>query len=89
MATCKRVHYWGRVQNVGFRATTKWVADHHTVTGYVRNLPDGQVEVVVAGEAAEVERFLAAVAERMASKIHGHRIEDEPEQTFTCFEIRI
>ena len=89
MQTCKCVHYWGRVQGVGFRATTQGIATHHTVTGYVRNLPDGQVEVMVAGEAAEVERFLAAVASRMAAHIDGHRIEDEPERTFTSFEIRM
>lgn len=87
--TCKRVHYWGRVQGVGFRMTTRRIASQYAVTGFVRNLADGQVEVVVAGEEGEIERFLSALAARMASYIEGHKIEDQPEQaSFTSFEIR-
>jgi acylphosphatase len=88
MPTCKRVHYWGTVQGVGFRMTTKRLAGQYAVTGFVRNLATGQVEVVVAGETDEIDRFLAALAARMARYIQGHRIDDEPEQTFTNFEIR-
>ena len=89
MATCKRVNYWGTVQGVGFRATVRRIADQHDVTGFVRNLADGHVEVVVCGEAHEIERFLGAIASRMAGYIQGHRIDDEPQQTFSHFEIRI
>jgi acylphosphatase len=89
MAVCKSVHYWGRVQGVGFRATVRHIAQQFDVTGYVRNLPDGQVEVVAAGEEAEIERFLAAIASRMAGHIHGHRIDDAAPQTFAGFEIRM
>ena len=89
MPVCKRVHYWGRVQGVGFRATAKHVAAGYVVTGYVRNLPDGQVEMLVCGDATEVERFLADLGAQMAAYIRGHRIDDEPEQDFNSFEIRI
>jgi acylphosphatase len=88
-STCKRVHYWGTVQGVGFRMTTKRVASQFAVTGHVRNLPDGQVEVVVAGDADEVMRFLDALAARMVHYIDGHKIADEPETAFASFEIRI
>jgi acylphosphatase len=88
MPICKRVHYWGTVQGVGFRMTTKRIAGQFAVTGYVRNLDDGQVEVVVAGKADEIERFLGVLAARMASYIQGHRIEDAIAQSFTGFEIR-
>ncbi len=87
--TCKRVHYWGTVQGVGFRVTTQRLAAQFAVAGFVRNLPDGNVEVVVAGDANEIERFLDALAGRMASYIAGHRIDDEPEQFFSSFEIRM
>jgi acylphosphatase len=85
---CKRVTYWGTVQGVGFRAQTRFIASHHVVTGYVRNLPDGQVELMACGEAAEIDRFLEAIGERMADYIEGHKIHDEPEQPFSRFEIR-
>jgi acylphosphatase len=84
---CKRVHYWGRVQGVGFRMTAHRIARQHLVKGYVRNLPDGRVEVLALGQADEVERFLGAVAARMASNIEDHKIIDEPLQEFTSFDI--
>lgn len=69
MIVCKRVHYSGRVQGVGFRYTTQSLAQGFAVAGSVRNLPDGNVELVAEGEAGEVDRFLNAVANRMAAHI--------------------
>jgi len=59
----ERVHilYSGRVQGVGFRFTTKAVAHGFEVTGLVRNLPDGRVELLAEGERAELEAFRRAV----------------------------
>lgn len=88
MTVCKRVHYWGQVQGVGFRYTTLRVARQFRVTGYVRNLLDGQVEVLVEGEAAEVERFVEAVAGQMADYIKGHKVEDENPAGLADFTIR-
>ena len=53
--------YSGRVQGVGFRYTTKTRANGFDVTGTVRNLPDGRVELVAEGERQEVEDFLADI----------------------------
>ena len=89
MVTAKRVLYSGRVQGVGFRYTALRLAQGLAVNGFVRNLPDGQVEVVVLGETAEIERFLNALNARMARFIVGHRIDDEAEQSFSSFEIRM
>ncbi len=61
--TGRHVFYEGRVQGVGFRWTTKNLARGFEVTGWVRNLPDGRVEMQVCGEEEEVEGFLEAVAE--------------------------
>ncbi len=58
----RRVRYTGRVQGVGFRASTRRVSDTFRVTGYVKNLVDGSVEVVVEGHPVQLDRFLAAVA---------------------------
>lgn len=52
-----QVFYSGRVQGVGFRHTVKQVAAGYDVTGTVRNLPDGRVELVAEGEREELEVF--------------------------------
>jgi acylphosphatase len=57
----REVHYSGRVQGVGFRQTTVRIAERFTVTGFAENLPDGRVRLIVEGEPAEIDLFLAAV----------------------------
>ncbi len=60
----KKVFYSGRVQGVGFRYTTKQIASGYDVTGTVKNLPDGRVELLAsAHDADELEAFLAAIEE--------------------------
>jgi acylphosphatase len=86
---CKRVHYRGTVQGVGFRMTTHRIASQHEVVGFVRNLANGEVQVVVSGDPDEIERFLGAVAVRMESYIKEINIQDEPAQSFSSFEIRM
>ncbi len=48
----------GRVQGVGFRFTTQDVALVYGLAGWVRNLPDGQVEAVFEGDRAAVEKMV-------------------------------
>jgi acylphosphatase len=62
------VHFSGRVQGVGFRFAALQVAREFAVAGFVRNLPDGRVELEAEGRPDEVAAFVAAVAARM----HGH-----------------
>ena len=45
----KHIIFKGQVQGVGFRYTTHRVAGRYDVTGFVRNLPDGTVEMLVQG----------------------------------------
>ena len=59
------VVFSGMVQGVGFRYTACRVAGGFDVTGTVRNLPDGGVECVVEGDAAEIDAFLEAIGQRM------------------------
>lgn len=66
----KRVIYEGRVQGVGFRYTTKDLARGYDVLGTVRNLPDGTVELVVAGEESEVLEYLRELREDSAVAHH-------------------
>jgi acylphosphatase len=55
------IFYSGHVQGVGFRFTVKTVATGFEVTGAVRNLPDGRVELVAEGARDELEAFRAAI----------------------------
>jgi acylphosphatase len=64
-----RTLYCGRVQGVGFRMTTVHVAKGFSITGYVKNLPDGSVELVAEGLPKEIERFKAELEERMEDNI--------------------
>jgi len=56
------VLYSGRVQGVGFRATVRYLACGYDVTGTVRNLPDGRVELIAEGARAELKAFLDGIA---------------------------
>jgi acylphosphatase len=87
MPICKRVYFWGKVQGVGFRYTAYNLARQYPVTGYVSNTLDGQVELVVEGEAGDVDRYLNALAERMAGFIQGQKIEEVAPQGFGEFAI--
>lgn len=68
------VIFVGRVQGVGFRWTTKNLADGFEVTGYVKNLPDGTVEMVVEGEESEAKNFLAALQARMSDYLERSEV---------------
>ena len=72
------VHYTGRVQGVGFRFTTCHVAAGFDVTGYVKNLRDGRVELVAEGRADEVTRFLGGVAEALGRYVRDTQVAASP-----------
>lgn len=65
----RHVFYEGRVQGVGFRAMVKNIARGYEVVGWVKNLPDGRVELQASGDTDEVEAFLEAIAE---SELKSH-----------------
>ena len=74
----KLVHYSGHVQGVGFRYTAMNFALNFDVRGYVRNLPDGRVELVAEGAPSELDAFLDAVQDRMGSFIRKVDVNDAP-----------
>jgi acylphosphatase len=82
-------YYSGHVQGVGFRFTVRQLADGFDVRGFVRNLADGRVELVVEGAAAELDRFMAAILERMGDYIQNVAVDVRSTiGEFTGFEIR-
>jgi len=89
MATVgKHVRYSGQVQGVGFRYTAQGLATRYPVAGYVRNLPDGTVELVAEGEPNPVDDFLAAVAQRMGEYITAADVREEAPAGHHGFHVR-
>lgn len=69
------VFYSGRVQGVGFRYQAKSVATGYEVTGTVRNLDDGRVELIAEGAREELEAFRAAIRDSgLAGFIRDERV---------------
>lgn len=84
-----QIRFTGRVQGVGFRATTQWISRSHPVTGWVRNEPDGGVLLVAEGEPDHLEAFLRAIRDRMEGRIRAEdRQVAQATGEFTGFEVR-
>lgn len=58
-----QIFFSGTVQGVGFRFTAERLARRFPLTGFVRNLDDGRVEVVAEGDEAKLTEFLTAIRE--------------------------
>jgi len=85
----REVYYSGRVQGVGFRYTARSIARQFAVSGYVKNLPDGGVELVAEGRPEEIRAMLIAIQAEL-----GHYIRDVRETPsratgrFSSFDVR-
>ncbi len=83
------VLFAGTVQGVGFRWTARRTAAGFEVTGYVRNLPDGRVELVAEGRRSELERFLDALEAAMSGYVRDRTRSESPGTgEFAGFDIR-
>ncbi|AJA48268.1 acylphosphatase [Clostridium pasteurianum DSM 525 = ATCC 6013] len=51
------IKVYGRVQGVGFRFNTEYLADHFSLTGWVKNCDDGTVEIEAQGQEDDIEAF--------------------------------
>jgi acylphosphatase len=74
----KTVLYSGHVQGVGFRYAVNRAAGGFSVTGFVRNLPDGRVELVAEGQADQVDSLIAEVDRELGPFIHDAKISTTP-----------
>ncbi len=83
------VYYAGDVQGVGFRATAVGIARRHpAVRGWVRNRPDGRVELFADGPPAAVAAFLDDVRDRMADHVTAEdRFDRDPDDTLAGFRV--
>jgi acylphosphatase len=64
-----QILFEGSVQGVGFRWSVKQVAKGFDLVGWVRNLPDGRVELQASGEEPEVRAFIEAIGQ---SELRAH-----------------
>jgi acylphosphatase len=85
----KTIHFFGNVQGVGFRYTTCSVAGGFEVSGCVRNLRNGSVELIAEGNAEEIEQFLVALRNQMSGHIDREEVAEAPATgEFAGFSIR-
>jgi acylphosphatase len=87
----KRIHvyYSGRVQGVGFRFTAQAIAANLGLTGWVKNLPDGKVELVCEGEKEKLDKILSKIDAEFSNYIRRKDIDwASASGEFTNFEIR-
>lgn len=89
MNCCRHFLVSGQVQGVFFRATTEATARRLGLSGWVRNLRDGRVELVACGEEVrlkELEQWLwqGPPRARVEQVVSG----DVEQQTFRDFEVR-
>jgi len=71
-------HFAGRVQGVGFRYTVKNIVMQYNVQGYVKNLPDGRVELVMEGPEEDLDQILQEIKLRMNGFIHHVDLNTSP-----------
>jgi len=80
----------GRVQGVGFRYFIRAAADDAGVVGFVRNLPEGEVEIRAEGAPEALERLAEAARRgpRHASVTRVERRDEDASGAFERFEVR-
>ena len=85
-----QILYEGNVQGVGFRWSVRDAAKGFDVTGWVRNLADGRVELQVTGDDDEVRAFLERIAQGELHSLIRKQIENKLDKPVTArgFEIR-
>jgi acylphosphatase len=83
------IYYKGSVQGVGFRWRARKSAESFNLTGWVKNLPDGRVELLVQGNKNDITGFIDLLDKNLAGYILQKDINWQPAKViFKEFEIR-
>ena len=79
----------GTVQGVGFRSIVRRHALLHNITGYVRNLSDGRVEICAQGHSDQIDQFIHTIQTHPGSGIiTGIEKKYKPScEAFSSFEV--
>lgn len=84
----KQIIFKGNVQGVGFRYTSQRTAKLYNLTGYVKNLPDGSVEMFAQGDLQDVDNCISDIQNSFRGYIRETQINDlPPNPRYTNFRI--
>jgi acylphosphatase len=90
MQIAKFIVFSGNVQGIGFRYTAHRIAVRCNLTGYVRNTPDGKVEMHAQGHSDDISDCIADIKETFADYIRNVDIKDVPFYSdYDSFMIRV
>ena len=74
--TAKHVLFRGHVQGVGFRYTARQIAQQYNVAGFVRNLPDGTVEMFLQGPDRDIDNCLREIQDSFTGYLRAMQVEE-------------
>lgn len=82
------IRFTGTVQGVGFRYTTLHTANRLGLTGRVRNMEDGSVEIIAEGEEDVINQLISIIQQRFEGYIKNMEMQwSEPTNEFATFEV--
>lgn len=83
------IFFSGRVQGVGFRYTCRQVAQRYNVAGWVKNLPNGSVEMVVEGPSDRLRKYIADVSAATHGEVAETQVtKSDATEEFSSMKIR-
>ncbi len=77
----KHIFFTGRVQGVGFRFTARRAANRRQLTGFVRNVPNGSVEMLAQGRPEDIDDCIQDIKEYFAGYLKETKTEEIPLDT--------
>ena len=85
----KHILFYGRVQGVGFRYHATYKASLLGLTGWVRNLEDGSVEMEVQGDYRDVEMYIFRIKQGdYFIRVDEAEVTDMKVKEESCFQIK-
>ena len=84
----KHIIFVGRVQGVGFRFTAFHAANRYRLTGMVRNVSDGTVEMLAQGQSGDIDNFITDIKQTFLGYITQTKIQEtDLDPRYTEFKI--
>lgn len=81
-------HFSGHVQGVGFRYSAAQLAKGYEVTGFVKNLVDGRVQLEIEGEEVECRQMVASIEDELDAYVRKTEVSDgSRSKSFNTFRI--